>query len=101
MQSTAVEIDEEPYVIFEQARPVRGGPMRGIRVLILKKLRSYTQALAVMLYLTIQTTSLADSLGSAYKARIPARPYWGSEYSITCTNIPTTAEAVFLFVLIY
>ena len=47
----------------------------------------------------IKTTSLAGSLHSAYKARIPARPYWGSEYSITCTTIPTTAKAVFYLFL--
>ena len=48
---------------------------------------------------TIKTTSLAGSLFCAYKARIPARPYWGSEYSVTCTTTPTTAEAVFLLFL--
>ena len=33
------------------------------------------------------------------KSKIPARPYWGSEYSVTCTTIPTTAEAVFYLFL--
>ena len=40
VQSTAVEIYEKPYVIFELARPARGGPMRRIGAIERKRLRS-------------------------------------------------------------